>query len=86
MGVESVLRLFLTTELEVPIFHLILLHLFATIALLFRNIKIAIIINYIFLTLWGYVLNKSHLYKAFQYGANNLGFLYLYFGFIFICI
>ena len=53
------MEFFINTELTIPIEQIIILLLLSTIALLFGKIKIALIINYVFTLLWGYVFNRD---------------------------
>ena len=50
---------FSTIEVTIPLSQLLLLLVLSTIALLFRRIKFALFVNYIFTLYWGYFLNRE---------------------------
>ena len=68
---------FLSTQLSVPLFQVILLLGLSTAALLFRRIKLALLMNYVFTLFWGYVHNVSLFYSA----EKITMFTMVYFGF-----
>ena len=71
---------FLTeTTLAIPMIQIILLMLFSTLSLLFGKIKLALLVNYIFILNWAYFLNRDLLMETaptkFQYlTAGYFGF------------
>ena len=62
---------FVNTMLQIPMIQVILLLLFSTLSLLFRKLKLALLINYIFTMYWAYFLSRDHLlgmgFEKFQY-------------------
>ena len=48
-----------STELAIPIYQVGLLMIFSTLGLLFGRIKLALLINFIFVLYWGYWLNRE---------------------------
>lgn len=48
-----------STELSVPLFQIMLLLSFSTLALLFGRVKLALLVNYLFTLHWGYVFNRE---------------------------
>ena len=68
-----------STQLVIPLSHVILLLILSTGAMLFGRLKLALIINYCFTLYWGYIFNID------QFSMDGLlkisGFTLLYFGF-----
>ena len=48
-----------STELAIPLYQIGLLLALSTLALLFGSVRIALIINYMFVLYWGYWLNRE---------------------------
>jgi len=71
---------FLTeTTLSIPMIQVILLMLISTLSLLFGKIRLALLVNYIFILNWAYLLNRELLMDTapnkFQYfTAGYFGF------------
>lgn len=86
MAFKNVFDIFYSTELAVPLFQIILLLFFTTIALLFGKTKIALLINYIFTFYWGYLFNKDRLLGTFKDKSASYVFLYVYFGFAIVIV
>lgn len=53
--------IFFSAELSVPLFQILILLLFSTIALLFGKVRMALLINYIFTFYWAYIFNRDSL-------------------------
>jgi len=53
--------IFFNAELSVPLFQILFLLLFSTIALLFGKVRLALLINYIFTFYWAYIFNRESL-------------------------
>ena len=70
----------MNTDLTIPIEQIIILLLLSTIALLFGKIKIALIINYVFTFLWGYVFNRDKLMVSGFEHPEVFTILYFAFG------
>ena len=70
----------MNTDLTIPIEQIIILLLLSTLALLFGKIKIALIINYVFTFLWGYVLNRDKLQVSGFEHPEIFTILYFLFG------
>jgi hypothetical protein len=51
----------LGTNLSIPMIQLILLMLMSTMSLLFGKLRLALIINYVFILHWGYISNRDNL-------------------------
>ena len=69
---------FYTTELAVPVSQTVVLLMMVTISLLFGRVKLALLINYVFILYWGYFYNQD-LFLNNAEGINY--FLVFYFGF-----
>ena len=71
------MEFFQTTQLAVPLMQCMLLLLLSTIGLLVGRIKLALLLNYIFLLYWSYVLNAElfdSLEKAGMFKSMYIGF------------
>jgi len=73
---------FYSTSLAVPITQIVILLMLITVALLFRRIKLALLINYIFTLYWGYFFNRDLFFDVESVGY----FLLMYFGFGFLIV
>ena len=51
------------TELAFPVSQIVLLMILSTGALLFRRLRLALLLNYLFTMYWGYVYNR-HLFSS----------------------
>ena len=68
------------TNLVIPMIQLIMLMLMSTISLLFGKLRLALIINYVFILHWGYIANRDNLVEM---GAENfelVSIVYFLFG------
>jgi hypothetical protein len=77
--------LFYSTELAVPLFQIIILMLFSTLALLFGKVRLALIINYVFTFYWAYVFNRDNLMGLGLNRFDHYTLIYFLFG-IFIVL
>jgi hypothetical protein len=78
-GEVSMLEFLTETTLSIPMIQIILLMLISTLSLLFGKIRLALLVNYIFILNWAYILNRELLM-----GSAPTKFQYLtagYFGF-----
>jgi len=74
------LEFIISTNLAIPMIQLILLMLMSTISLLFGKLRLALIINYLFILHWGYISNRDNLAEM---GAENfelVSIVYFLFG------
>ena len=74
------LEFIISTNLSIPMIQLILLILMSTISLLFGKLRLALIINYLFVLYWGYISNRDNLVGM---GAENfelVSIVYFLFG------
>jgi hypothetical protein len=53
--------IFFNAELSVPLFQILFLLVFSTVALLFGKVRLALLINYIFTFYWAYIFNRESL-------------------------
>ncbi|MCX5819407.1 MAG: hypothetical protein NT047_05800 [Deltaproteobacteria bacterium] len=67
-----------STQLAIPLFHVILLLILSTIALLIGSLRLALFINYCFTLYWGYVANLD-LFTTAEISKMNI-YAFLYFG------
>lgn len=75
--------IFFNTELSVPLFQIISLLMFSTVALLFGKVRLALLINYIFTFYWAYVFNRSSFMDMGLQKFNYYTLTYFLFG---VCI
>jgi len=47
------------TMLSIPMIQIILLMLFSTLSLLFGKLRLALLVNYIFILYWAYIFNRD---------------------------
>jgi hypothetical protein len=78
-GEVSMLEFLTETTLSIPMIQIILLMLISTLSLLFGKIRLALLVNYIFILNWAYILNRELLMDSaptkFQYlTAGYFGF------------
>ena len=50
---------FSTIEVTIPLSQLVLLLVLTTLSLLFSKVKVALLVNYVFVLYWGYFLNPD---------------------------
>jgi hypothetical protein len=75
---EDSLELFLLAELTVPLFHIALLLVLSTLALLLGRVKLALLVNDLFAFYWGYLFNRELLVGSDLEKLDH--FTALYFG------
>jgi hypothetical protein len=68
---------FATVEITIPLSQLLLLLVLSTLSLLFRKVKLALLINYMFTVYWGYFLNRE---LAIEMMGESHTVAYIYFG------
>jgi len=78
--------IFFNTELAVPLFQIIVLMLFSTVALLFGKVRMALIINYIFTFYWAYIFNRDYLMSLGLNKFDSYTLIYFLFGLIIILV
>ena len=47
------------TMLSIPMIQIILLMLFSTLSLLFGKLRLALLVNYVFILYWAYIFNRD---------------------------
>jgi hypothetical protein len=78
---------FLTeTTLAIPMIQIILLMLFSTFTLLFGKLRLALLINYIFILNWAYILNQDLLLGIAPAKFQYISAVYLVFGILIVLI
>ncbi|UCD88355.1 MAG: hypothetical protein JSV01_05420 [Desulfobacterales bacterium] len=70
------------TQLTVPLYHVGLLLALSTSALLFGRLKLALLVNYLFVLYWGYIFNRELLVGSDLEGLDRFTMLYFGFGFL----
>ena len=79
------MEFFLSLKVSVPLIQIAMLLTLSTLALLFRRVKLALMINYIFALFWGYILSEN--FNIIN-GINEMDLknVFIYFGFGFLVI
>ncbi len=72
------MEFFYSTDLTIPLIQVVLLLTLSTLTLLFGRIKLALLINYLFVLYWGYFLNRD-LLSEFSTNNGEL-YMFIYFG------
>lgn len=75
-----------TTQLAVPLSHVIMLLILSTVAMLFGRIKLAMIINYCFTLYWGFIFNIDLFTTEGLLKLNTYTLLYFGFGLIILIL
>jgi len=70
----------LNTNLAIPMIQLILLMFMSTLSLLFGKIRLALIINYVFILHWGYIANRDNLAEMAAENFELVSMVYFMFG------
>ena len=74
------------TMLSIPMVQIVLLMLFSTLSLLFGKLRLALLVNYIFILYWGYVFNRDLL---MSFGTEGFGYItvgYFLFGVLIVMV
>ena len=74
------LEFMLSTNLSIPMIQLIFPMLMSTISLLFGKLRLALIINYIFILHWGYISNRDNLVDMGFENFELVSIFYFIFG------
>lgn len=69
-----------STSLSIPLFQVVLLLSFSTLALLFGRLRLALLINYCFTLYWGYFLNLELFSENGVLNLNSFTVIYFAFG------
>ena len=75
-----------TTQLSVSLLQVALLLALSTVALLFRSMRIAILINYGFLLYWGYMGNSALFTEEGIFKFNSFTIYYIGFGLVIVIL
>ena len=70
----------MSTQLSVPLSHIIALLSLTTLVLVFGYTRMALLINYIFLIYWGYLSNVILFTERGELQINRITLLYIGFG------
>lgn len=74
------------TTLEIPMIQVMLLMLISTVSLLFGKLRLALLINYIFILNWAYIINRDLLLDMGPAKFQYISALYFIFGVVVILI
>ena len=80
------LNFFTETMLSIPMIQIILLMLMSTLSLLFGKIRLALLINYIFILNWAYILNRDILIDMSPTNFQYISVVYFVFGILIVMI
>lgn len=80
------LNFFTETMLSIPMIQIILLMLMSTLSLLFGKIRLALLINYIFILNWAYILNRDILIDISPTNFQYISVVYFVFGILIVMI
>lgn len=80
------LNFFTETTLSIPMIQIILLMLLSTLSLLFGKIRLALLINYIFILNWAYILNRDILMDMDPAKFQYITVVYFVFGILIVMI
>jgi hypothetical protein len=71
----------MSTQLSVPLFHILTLLSLTTLILIFGYTRIALLLNYSFLIYWSYLSNVMLFTERGELQLNRITLLYIMFGF-----
>jgi len=77
---------FTETMLSIPLIQIILLMLMSTLSLLFGKIRLALLINYVFILNWAYILNRDILIDMSPTNFQYISVVYFVFGILIVMI
>ena len=80
------MELLQSAELVVPLYQITILLAISTLVLLFRKIKLALMINYLFTLYWGYGVNRDYLIGHRIQEFNMFTLIYFGFGLIIVIL
>ena len=80
------LEILLETTLSIPMIQIVLLMLFSTLTLLFGKLRLALLINYVFILNWAYILNRDLLIGMDPTKFQYLTTVYFVFGILVVMI
>jgi len=81
------LDFFTDTTLAIPIMQIIMLMLFSTLSLLFGKLRLALLVNYVFILYWAYFFNRDLILE--MGGPDNFQFItvfYFLFGIVIVLV
>ena len=80
------MEFFYMTQLAVPLFHVGLLLVLSTLALLAGRIKLALLVNYLFTLDWGYIFNRELLVGSDLEKLEYFTMMYFGFGLVIVIL
>ena len=79
------MEIFYSTELAIPLYQVLLLLIISTLALFFGRVKLALLLNYLFVLYWGFWLSWGYLIGSSVVEIDRFSIGYIGFG-LAICI
>ena len=79
------MEMFYSTELAIPLYQVGLLLVLSTLTLFFGRVKLALLINYLFVLYWGFWLSRESLIGSKVFEIDQFSIAYIGFGLV-ICI
>lgn len=77
---------FISTQISIPLFQILLLLVFSTAVLLYGKVKLALLINYMFTMYWGYVFNRQYLHGFGYDKIDAYSLVYLGLGLVIVVL
>jgi hypothetical protein len=77
---ESIMEPLMSTQLSVPLSHILALLSFTTLILIFGYTRMALLLNYSFLIYWSYLSNVIVFTEKGELQLNRITLLYIVFG------
>ena len=77
---ESNMEPLMSTQLSVPLSHILALLSLATLVLIFGYTRVALLLNYVFLIYWSYLSNVILFTERGELRLNRITLLYIAFG------
>ncbi len=74
------------TMLSIPMIQIILLMLFSTLSLLFGKLRLALLVNYIFIFYWAYIFNRDLLMGMSAAKFQYITVFYFVFGVVVVMV
>lgn len=80
------MEFFLYSDFQIPAAQIILQILLSSFALLFGRIKLALLVNYIFVFYWGFLSKQTGIYDQVSNMAPSSLYAYLIFGLLIVIV
>jgi hypothetical protein len=83
---KSSMEALISTQLSVPLFHILALLSLTTLILIFGYTRMALLLNYGFLIYWSYLSNVILFTEKGELQLNRITLLYIAFGFVILLL